>query len=138
MTTTATTTTTTAVDRLLVAVTTPGTSASDIYADDAVFDATVPGWRFTVRGSQAIGYQLAEWYYYEGALEELVRHPTPTGEVIEYTITWQEDGVPHAAHHVNVLTVDPSTDRITSDHAWCGGRWPADLLARMEEARDDG
>src|SRR6476661_4843040 len=76
MTTTTTTTTTTAVDRLLIAVTTPGTSTSDIYADDAVFDATVPGWRYAVRGSQAIGYQLAEWYYYEGALEELIRHPT--------------------------------------------------------------
>jgi hypothetical protein len=136
---TTTTTTTTAVDRLLVAMTTPRTvAASDIYAADAVFDATVPGWRFAVHGSRAIGYQLAEWYQHNGVLEELVRHPTPTGEVIEYTITWEEDGAPYAAHHVNVLTIDSASDRITSDHVWCGGRWPAALLARMEEARHDG
>ena len=26
---------------------------------------------------------------------------------------------------------------IVADHVWCGGRWPASLLAEMEAARDD-
>jgi hypothetical protein len=133
-----TTTATTAVDRLLHAVSTPGTPIADIYAADAVLDATVPGWRFTVRGSQSIGYQFAEWFRDPATLEELDRHPTPTGEVVEYTVAWEEGGVPHAGHHVHVLTIDPTTDRITADHMWCGGRWPAPVLAQMEAARDDG
>ena len=53
-------------------------------------------------------------------------------------MAWEEDGVPHAARHVHVLTIDPATDRITADHMWCGGRWAAPLLAQMEAARDDG
>ena len=45
---------------------------------------------------------------------------------------WSEDGVPHAAHHLHVLTV--RDDRIVSDMVFCGGRWPASLLADMEAA----
>jgi len=130
--------TSTATDRLLRAVTNPGTPVDDIYAADAVFDATVPGSRFAVRTAPSIGYQFAEWFRDPGTFEELERHATPTGEVVEYTIMWEEDGVPHAAHHVHVLTIDATTDRVTSDRFWCGGRWPASLLAKMESARHDG
>jgi hypothetical protein len=129
------TSTTTATDRLLLAVTNTGTSVEDVYAADAVFDATVPGWRFTVRTASAIGYQYAEWFRAEATFEELERHVTPTGEVVEYTIAWEEDGVPHAAHHVHVLTIDADTDLVAADHMWCGGRWPAPVLAQMEAAR---
>src|SRR5215471_15462093 len=94
--------TTTATDRLLHAVTNPGTSVEDVYAADAVFDATVPGWRFVVRTASAIGYQYAEWFHEEATFDELERHVTPTGEVVEYTIAWEEDGGPCAAHHVHV------------------------------------
>jgi hypothetical protein len=135
--TTPTTTTSTAADRLLDAVRIPGTSVGDIYGPDSVFDATVPGWRFTVRGAPSIGYQFAEWFHCEGTFEELVRQPTACGEVIEYTMAWEEDGAPYAAHHVHVLTVDSTTDRIVEDHMWCGGRWPASVLAQMEAARHD-
>jgi hypothetical protein len=136
--TTGATVTTGATDRLLAAIVAPGTPVDDVYAADAVFDATVPGWRFALRGSQPIGYQYAEWFAWTGTFEELDRHPTPTGEVVEYTLAWEENGVPHAAHHVHVLTIDADADRITSDHFFCGGRWPAPLLAKMEAARRDG
>ena len=53
------------------------------------------------------------------------------GELVEYTLSWEEGGVPHVAHHLHVLTVDPATDRITQDRVFCGGRWPAELIARM-------
>jgi hypothetical protein len=129
------TNTTTATDRLLHAVANPGTSVEDVYASDAVFDATVPGWRFAVHTASSIGYQYAEWFRAEATFDELERHVTPTGEVVEYTIAWEEDGVPHAAHHVHVLTIDPTADRITTDRMWCGGRWPAPVLAQIEAAR---
>ena len=44
-----------------------------------------------------------------------------------------EDGVPHAAHQVHLVTVDAG--RISRDTVFCGGRWPAALLAEMEAAR---
>jgi hypothetical protein len=132
------TTTSTACDRLLEAVTTPGTSTADVYATDAVFDATVPGFRFAVHGAEKIGYQYAEWFRDPATFDELERHATPTGEVVEYTIAWEEDGVLHAAHHVHVLSIDAEADRVTSDRFWCGGRWPATVLAEIEAARHDG
>jgi hypothetical protein len=66
-------------------------------------------------------------------MEELRRIPHPGGEVVAYLLAWEEDGVPHAAHHVHVL--DVVDDRIVADTCCCGGRWPASLLAEMEVAR---
>ncbi len=54
-------------------------------------------------------------------------------EIVEYTLSWSENGVPHAGHHLHVLTV--RDDRIVADTVFCGGRWPASLLAEMEAAR---
>jgi hypothetical protein len=128
-----TTTTTTAVDRLLEVVVGSRAAGPDIYAADATFDAVVPGWRFPIEGATSIGYELAEWFNFPGELEEVERHPTPDGAVVAFTVTWTENGVPHAARQVHVLTV--ADDRIIRHQAWCGGRWPAPLLAEMEAAR---
>lgn len=94
----------------------------------------MPGWRFAVHGASAITAEYAGWFAHPSELRELQRSPTSTGEVIEYTAAWVEDGVPHAARHVHVLTVDAGTGRINTEHVWCGGRWPS-LLAEMEAAR---
>ena len=131
MTTTTTTTTTTVVDRLL-AVVVGGEPGPDLVSETAELDATIPGWRFSVTGD-AICRTFAQWFADPGELEELDRHQTSTGEVVTYTVTWVEGGVPHAAHHAHVLTIED--DRITRDQFWCGGRWPAPLLAEMEAAR---
>ena len=128
-----TTTTTTAVDRLLAVVVGARPAGEDIYAADAELHAVVPGWRFSVTGVERISQELAGWFGHPGTLEELERHPTATGEVLTYTVTWEEKGVPHAARHVHVLTV--TDDRIVREQVWCGGRWPAPLLAQMEAAR---
>ena len=42
--------------------------------------------------------------------------------------------MPHAAHQAHVLAVREG--RIVRDQVWCGGRWPASLLAEMAEAAD--
>ena|SRR5437762_5858630 len=131
--TTGTTTTTTAVDRLLEVVTGARLPVTDVYATDAEIDTTVPGWRFSVTGTERIGSKLDEWFNCPAAVEELERHPIAGGEVLTYTVTWEENGVPHAARHVHVLTLE--NDRITRDQVWCGGRWPARLLAEIEAAR---
>jgi hypothetical protein len=120
----------TAVDRLLRAVET-AIVVDDLFADDAVLDATVPHWRFRLTTGADIHRQLAGWFHTPSALSELRRLPTPSGEVVEYLHEWQDHGVPYAAHHVHVLTIDATTDRIVRDHFWCGGRWDAALLAEM-------
>ena len=131
-TTSTTTTTTTAIDRFLRTITASGfAAAGDLYTDDAHLDATVPGWRFSADGPGEIGAQYVGWFNEPGTFEELRRLPLPGGEVVEYTLAWEEAGVPHAAHHLHVLTVDAATDRIVEDRVFCGGRWSASLLAEM-------
>ena len=109
--------------------------SSALYAPHAVLDAVVPGWRFAVEGPDAIAQEYGRWFRCPGRFEDLRRLPTATGEVVEYTLTWTEDGVGHAGRHLHVIDLDEATGAIASDHVWCGGRWPADLLAEMEAAR---
>lgn len=125
---------TTAVDGFLADVR-RGSMSPQHYAPDAVLDAVVPGWRFTARGPDGIAAEYGRWFRHPGHLADLRRLPTATGEVVEYTLTWTEDGVGHTGRHVHVIDLDDA-GRITSDHVWCGGRWPAGLVAEMEQADD--
>ena len=129
-------TATTAVDRFLTAIE-KAAVPPELYAPDARLDAVVPGWRFELAGGTAIAAEYGRWFAHPGRLEEVTRHAIGAGEVVEYTVAWEEDGMPHAARHVHVLTVD-GAGLIASDHVWCGGRWPSPLLAEMEAARHDG
>jgi hypothetical protein len=129
------------VDRFIEAITAGrGGDLADIYADDAELDATVPNWRFSMTGADAIGAEFARSFAHPGQLEESDRRETADGVVITYLLTWEQDGVPHAAHHCHVLTIDPTIEdgRIVADKVWCGGRWPAALLAEMEAAAHGG
>jgi hypothetical protein len=124
-----------AIDEFLTAVETASIAGCDAWGADAVLDATVPNWRLRAVGADAIRTEYGRWFADAGVFEDLHRHPVPgTGEVIEYTLRWTENGVPHAAHHMHLLTV--RDDRIVSDLVFCGGRWPATLLAEMEAAGD--
>jgi len=120
------------VERYLAAIQGAAMEGCDVLSPDVTLDATVPNWRFTVRGDAAVRAELARWYAHAGSFEELTRTPLPTGELVEFTLLWDEDGVPHAAHQAHVVEVGDG--RITRDRVWCGGRWPATLLAEMEEA----
>lgn len=129
------TTTSTSIDRFLASIC--GRHDPSCWAPDAVLDAVVPGWRFATTGGPAIDAQFRAWFRDPGDLEELRRHTTASGEVVELTVSWVEDGVPHAARQVHVLELD-GEGRIAHDHMWCGGRWPATLLAEMEAAGHAG
>ncbi len=123
-----------AVDKFLRAIESAAIPACDVWSPDATLDATVPNWRLHATGSDAIRAEYARWFGDPGHFEELRRCPIDdgTGEVIEYTLSWTENGVPHSAHHMHLLTV--SDGKITADTVMCGGRWPATLLAEMEAA----
>ncbi len=125
-----------AIDKFLNAIQTAAIPACDAWSADAKLDATVPNWRFHVSGADAIRTEYARWFADPGQFGELRRYALDTGEgpseVVEYTFSWTENGVPHAVHHVHLLTV--RDDRIVADTVMCGGRWPASLLAEMEAA----
>ena len=120
------------VDELLDAIGRADLEGTDVFADNAVLDATVPNWRFTVRGGPQVRAQLASWFASPGRFEELRRTPLPDGELVEFVLDWEERGIPHACHQAHVLKV--ADGRIAEDVVFCGGRWPASLLAEMEAA----
>lgn len=123
------------VDKFLNAIENAAIADCDAWSADATLDATVPNWRMTVRGADAIRAEYGRWFADPARFEELRRYPVAAAdtEIVEYTFSWQENGVPHAAHHLHVLTV--RDDQIVADTVFCGGRWPASLLAEMEAAR---
>jgi hypothetical protein len=130
MTTTTTTATTTAtVVTRFVAGIRAGAVPADLYAPDAVLDATVPGWRFRTHGADAIVHEYQRWFGLPSRFEELERHSLPGVELVRYLHSFDEDGERKAAHHVHLLTV--IDDRITNDTVFCGGRWGAEALAQM-------
>jgi len=126
-------TTATAVDRFVAGIE-AGSVPENVFSEDAKLDATVPNWRFSVSGGGAIRAELITWYADPGRFEALSRTPLPTGELVEFTLTWEEGGVPHTCHQAHILEL--TDDRITGDTVFCGGRWPASLVAEMNGSAD--
>jgi hypothetical protein len=122
------------IEKFLNAIETATIPGCDAWSADANLDATVPNWRLRAAGADAIRAEYARWFADPGQFAELRRCPVGGGpsEVLEYTLSWTENGVPHAAHHMHLLTV--RDDLIVADTVFCGGRWPASLLAEMEAA----
>ncbi len=138
MTDTANTTTATATtERFLEAIASGAGVPRDLLADDVVLDATVPGWRFTVRGPEAVARQYGVWFDAPATLEELERWSGEGGEVLTYVQSLEDNGVPHAAHHCHLLRFD-ADGRIVRDRFFCGGRWDAARLAEMAAAQQAG
>ncbi|HWC37399.1 MAG TPA: hypothetical protein VG476_02665, partial [Acidimicrobiales bacterium] len=77
------------VDELLDAIERADLAVTDVFASDALLDATVPNWRFTVRGGPQVRAQLASWFADPGRYEELRRTPLPDGELVEFVLNWE-------------------------------------------------
>jgi len=121
----------TVVDDLLAAITNADIPAM-VFHDEAVLDATVPNWRYQVRTAPAVAAELAKWYAEPGRFQAVQRTRLPDGELVEFTLTWNEDGVEHTCHQAHILQLQEN--HIIKDTAWCGGRWPAPLVAEMQAA----
>ncbi len=105
----------------------------DIFCEDITLDATVPNWRFRVQGARAVRDELGRWYADLGSFGEVRRDAIDDGELVEFTLSWEEAGVTHMCHQAHVVRL--RGDRIASDTVFCGGRWPQSLLLQMEEAQ---
>ncbi|HTW20903.1 MAG TPA: hypothetical protein VME70_11920 [Mycobacteriales bacterium] len=121
-----------AVTRFLDAVQAGRPVPAGVFADDVQLDATVPNWRLSRSGADAVRDEFARWYADPGAFESVTRTEVPGGELVTFLLTWTEGGVPFAAHQAHVIEADGGV--IAKDTVWCGGRWDAGLLAEMEEA----
>ena len=128
----------TAIDRFLQCVERGTGFEAGVFAPEAVVDATVPNWRFRKEGAEAVRAELGSWFAAPAVFEELRRVPLPGGELIEFALSWEEEGVPFACHQVHLVDVDPQSGAIRADRVWCGGRWDAALLAEMEAAAHAG
>jgi len=106
---------------------------ADVFCEDVVLDATVPNWRFRVHGAAAVRDELGRWYADVGRFGELQRKRIDGGELVEFTLDWDEAGVPHSCHQAHVLRLRDG--RIAGDTVFCGGRWPESLLVQMERAQ---
>jgi len=76
--------------------------------------------------------QFAAWFKEAGQFDVVERTPLPDGELVRFELSWMENGQPWACHQTHRLAVD--NGRIVGVTLFCGGRWPAMLLAEMEEA----
>jgi hypothetical protein len=123
----------TIIDQFCAAITDAAFGSAEVFCEDAVLDATVPNWHFVRRGQDVLRAELSRWFADPGRFETLRRTPLPDGELVEFDLTWVEVGVPHACRQAHVLHLRGG--RIARDTVWCGGRWPASLLAEMEEAQ---
>ena len=95
----------------------------DVFHDEAVLDATVPNWRYQVHSATAVRAEFSKWYADPGRFDDVRRTNIPGGELVEFTLSWNEDGVEHRCHQAHVLQLQG--DRVVKDTAWCGGRWPS-------------
>jgi len=119
------------IDDLLEGITKAEISAG-VFHPDAILDATVPNWRYQVRGAPAVAAELAKWYADPGRFLAVQRTGLPDGELIEFTLIWDEHGVEHTCHQAHILQLQDH--QIVKDTAWCGGRWPAPLVTQMQAA----
>src|SRR5258706_14796921 len=78
------------VDRFVAGIADPNAADPDAFAEDAVLDATTPGWRHTVRGRRGIAATFADWFADPATFETIDRTPIPGGELVEFTPAWTE------------------------------------------------
>ena len=101
----------------LKAVETAAIDETDVYADNAVLDATVPNGRFYAVGPQAIKAEYAKWFSDPATFMALERTPVPDGKLVIYEHEWVRDGVRHREHRAHHLVVRDG--KTASDTVWC-------------------
>ena len=121
------------IDRFTAAIAAATIPQLDVFAADAVVDATVPNWRWTMHGADQIRAEFSRWYADPGRFEELSTVDLPDGRLVEFLLTWEEDGERWAAHQIHRISVHDGL--IVRDTVFCGGRWSAELCAEMNAVR---
>jgi hypothetical protein len=103
---------------------------------ETVFDATVPGWRFRLRGTDQIVSQLYHWWPTPAELPSYRVTPTAEGVVLEFERPWLEHGERCGCRQVHVLVLDG--ERLRELRITCAGKLDEQTLHDIEDnLRDD-
>ena len=120
------------VTRFLDAVTAGTGVPEDLFTADAVLDATIPGFRFAQHGPEHVAGQMSSWYADPGSFTDVVRTPLPGGELVRFSLIWDEGGEKMATHQVHVIEL--ADGLIRRQEMWCGGRWDSSRQAEIAAA----
>jgi hypothetical protein len=103
---------------------------------ETIFDATVPGWRFVLRGAEPIVGQLHHWWPTPAELPSHQVTPTPDGAVVEFERRWHDDGELRGCRQVHVLVLDGQ--RVRELRITCAGEWDEQTLRAIDHALGGG
>jgi hypothetical protein len=99
-------------------------------APETVFDATVPGWRFLLRGPESIVRQLHHWWPTPAELPFSRVTPTTEGAVVEFERRWLGDGGLRGCRQVHILVLDG--ERVREMRVTCAGEWDEETLRDVD------
>jgi hypothetical protein len=110
----------------------------DDYKPDALFDASVPNWRFQLEGGGKIVEQLADWFGIQPTVLEPTVTLTEDGAVVDFEMRRMCPGNPaenHAPHlegcrqaHIFRLR----DGKIAEQRAYCAGEWLEEDWRRID------
>ena len=110
----------------------------DCYTPDALYDATVPGWRYQYEGAARIARELREEWTgkHPWRIVELHVTPTPDGAVVDFEARGRCPGDAHHGPHeeavrlANIFRLEEG--RIAEHRCYCCGEWDEETLRRIE------
>ena len=119
-----------AIERFLEAMRTADWDGlEDIYADDAVFDASVPNWHFQYEGGSKCVEQLADWFGIVPDVFQPIVTPTEDGAVVDFEMRRMCPGNPAENHAPHVEGTRQAhifrfrDGKITEQRVYCAGEW---------------
>lgn len=104
---------------------------AELYRPDALFDGSVPQWRYQLQGREAIREMLGEEAaYLTGGARVTGWRVTPTddGLVAEIEVRFHHDGEERLWREVHLFHTDG--EAITEHVNYCTGIWDAATIAR--------
>ena len=105
---------------------------AELYRPDALFDASVPRWRYQLQGRQAIREALAEGFAAVlGSVRVTGQRATRTddGVVVELEVRFVEHDEEGLWREIHLFRTDGTS--ITEHVTYCTGIWDAATIARQ-------
>lgn len=106
-----------------------GRAPDGLFAPDAFLDLTVPQWRLQALGRDDVLAVRRTSHPQPGRVPRSRVDPTPTGFVLEWEETWDDDAGEHW-YCREMARADVGPDGITALSVYCTGDWDAALVAR--------
>lgn len=105
---------------------------SALYADDAIFDANVPDWRFQIKGASAIAEKFREPDWWPEGATGVVERTTVTDACIVFELcsTFEQHGGTWLSRNAHILALGDD-GKIARHTMYCTGDWSPETIARQ-------